>query len=100
MVLFRRLNLYFFQLREKNMSSDVGNSVASGRNNSIVNNDYNTSTYDKNNYSIRPPSFNEDATQFSWSKSKMYHRIIRVDHEMWDIIEDGVLLLFMQKEWW
>ena len=40
------------------------------------NNNNNNSTSEKNNYSVRPPSFNGDATQFSWWKSKMYSHII------------------------
>lgn len=53
--------------------------------------DYNnTSTSEKNNYSIRPPSFNGDAAKFSWWKSKMYSHIIEVDDNRWDIIVDGV----------
>jgi hypothetical protein len=52
--------------------------------------DYNnTSTFEKNNYSVRPPSFNGDAAKFSWWKSKMYCHIIEVDDNRWDIIEDG-----------
>ncbi|KEH17136.1 hypothetical protein MTR_0040s0040 [Medicago truncatula] len=43
--------------------------------------DYNnTSTSEKNNYSIRPPSFNGDAA----------NHIIEVDDNRWDIIVDGV----------
>jgi len=30
----------------------------------------NTSTYDKNNYSVKPPSFNGEATQFLGEKTK------------------------------
>lgn len=58
-------------------------------NNSAVNYDYNTFTAEKNNYYVRPPSFNED-TKFSWWKSHMFIHIIGVDDKMWDIIEDGV----------
>jgi len=49
----------------------------------------NTSTSEKNNYSLRPP-FNGDASQFSWWKNKMYSHIIEVDDELWGIIEDNV----------
>jgi len=31
----------------------------------------NNSTSNKNNFSVTPPSFNGDATQFLWWKSKM-----------------------------
>jgi len=41
-------------------------------------------------YSVKHPTFNRDAKQFSWSKSKMYSHIICVYDELWDIIEDGV----------
>jgi len=75
------------------MSIDENGSGATGsgrNNNSIVNYDYNTSPTEKNNYSMRPLSFNGDATQFSWWTSKMYNHIICVGDVLWDIIEDGV----------
>ena len=75
------------------MSIDENGSGATGsgrNNNSIVNYDYDTSPTEKNNYSMRPLSFNGDATQFSWGKSQMYNHIIGVDDELWDIIEDDV----------
>jgi len=52
----------------------------------------NTSTSDKNT-----SSFNGEATQFSWWKSKMYSHIIGVDDELWDIIEDGIIFKVMKK---
>jgi hypothetical protein len=51
------------------MSSDQRNSVV--RNNSNVNNDYNTSTFENNISSMRSSSFDVDVAQFSWWKSKM-----------------------------
>jgi hypothetical protein len=68
---------------------------ASGNNNNDVAYDYNNTnfTFDKNSYSARPPSFNGDAAQLSWWKSKMYSHIIGVDVELWDIIENGVSFL-------
>lgn len=74
--------------REKNMYGDESNGVV--RNNSNVNNDYNTSTSENNIYSMRPSSFDRDAAQFSWWKRKIYIHIIGVDNELWDIIDDGV----------
>jgi len=63
----------------------------SGTSTSETNNtDHNTFTSDKNSFLVRPPSFNGDAAQFSWWKSKMYSHIIGVVNELWDIIEDDV----------
>jgi len=31
----------------------------------------NNPTSEKNNYAVRPPTFNGDGTQFSWWKNKM-----------------------------
>ena len=42
----------------------------------------NTSTSEKNNYFMRPPSFNGDVAHFSWWKSKMYNHIIGVDDQL------------------
>jgi hypothetical protein len=44
-----------------------------------VNNTYAT---EKNNYSVKPPFFNGDATHFSWLKRKMYRYIIGIDDEL------------------
>ena len=46
--------------------------------------DYNNtnSASDKISYLARPPSFSEDAAQFSLWKSKMYSHIIDVDDEL------------------
>jgi len=49
----------------------------------------NTSTTEKNNYSVKPPFFNRDVTQFSWWENKMYSYIIGIDDELWNVIEDG-----------
>jgi len=66
------------------MSADSGISTSETKNT-----DHNTSTSDKNNYSVRPTSFNGDDEQFSWWKIKMYSHIIGVDDKLWDLIEDG-----------
>lgn len=44
------------------------------------------STYDKNNYVAKPPTFNGDSTKFEWRKSKMYTHIISLDDELCDIL--------------
>lgn len=54
--------------------------------------DYNTS--DKIYYSVKPPTFGGDSTQFEWWKSKMYTYIIGLDDELWDILEDDINIEF------
>jgi hypothetical protein len=67
--------------------------TVSGRNHNVtINYNYNT-TNEKHNFSVKPPSFSGDITQFLWWKSKMYGYIIGVDDELWDIIEDRVTLV-------
>lgn len=50
-----------------------------------INNDYNT--YEKNNYTARPPTFNGDFTEFEWWKTKMQTHILGLDDELWEILE-------------
>ncbi|XP_050877610.1 uncharacterized protein LOC127081395 [Lathyrus oleraceus] len=54
------------------------------------NNNNDESTSDSNNYVARPPTFNEDSTEFEWWKTKMHTHIIGIDDNLWDILEDGI----------
>lgn len=51
---------------------------------------YDYSASENSQYSTRPPTFNNDSTQFEWWKSKMYSYIIGLDDELWNILEDGL----------
>lgn len=53
-----------------------------------------TSKYEKNNYTTRPPTFSRDSTKFEWWKSNMYTHTIGLDNKMWDILEDGIDIQF------
>src|SRR4030066_2427776 len=58
--------------------------------------DYTSTPYNYDNekergsHCSRPPLFNGDAEKFPWWKSKLYIHIIRIDDELWDIIEDDI----------
>lgn len=74
------------------MSADSGIGYGTGGSGAQTHYDYNKNTYtfEKNNCSVRPPSFNGDVAQFSWWNRKMYSHIIWVDDELRNIIEDGM----------
>ena len=38
----------------------------------------------------RSISFNGNASQFAWWKSKIYSHVMSIDDELWDIVEDGI----------
>ena len=42
--------------------------------------------------------FNGDPEMFSWWKTKMYSHIMRMDDELWDILEEGVGDLKLDEE--
>ena len=46
----------------------------------------------------KPPMFNGDPETFSWWKTKMYSHIMRMDDELWDILEEGVGDLKLDEE--
>jgi len=60
------------------MSADSGIGSATGGSGAQTHYDYNKKTYtsERNNYSVRPPSFDGDVARFSWWNSKMYSHII------------------------
>lgn len=73
------------------MADDSGVSGSGGGTSNpfgIVSHDYNT--YEKNNYTARPPTFSGDSIEFEWWKRNMYTHIIDFDNELWDILEYGI----------
>ncbi|XP_050909755.1 uncharacterized protein LOC127123595 [Lathyrus oleraceus] len=54
----------------------------------VISHDY--STFEKNNYTARPPTFSGGSIEFEWWKSNMYTHIIGLYDELWDILEDGI----------
>jgi len=77
------------------MASADGNS--SGQNNNSVQYDYGTSD-DKKSDCSKAPRFNGNPEEFSWWKTNMYSHIMGLDDELWDILEDGVGDLALDKE--
>jgi len=62
---------------------------------------YDYSSNNKNERSAnhnKPPMFNGDPETFSWWKTKMYSHIMRMDDELWDILEEGVGELKLDEE--
>ena len=51
---------------------------------------YDYSSSERNHYTVKPPVFSGDYTEFEWWKSKMYTYIIELNDELWDILEDGI----------
>lgn len=56
-----------------------------------INHDY--SNPENNNYTAKSPMFNKGSTKFEWWKSQMYTHIIGLGDELWDILEDGIVIL-------
>ena len=77
------------------MASDDNNS--SSQNNNSVHYHYGTSD-DKKSDSNKAPRFNGNPEEISWWKTNMYSHIMRLDDELWDILEDGVGDLALDKE--
>lgn len=61
-----------------------------------INDDY--INLEKNNYTVRPPTFSGESNEFEWWKSKMYTHLIGLDDELWDILEDGIDIQSMELE--
>ena len=59
---------------------------------------YDYGTEDKSSSSNKPPIFNGDLETFSWQKTKMYSHIMGLDEELWEVLEDGVGDLVLDKE--
>ena len=57
----------------------------------VINHDYSNSK--KNNYTVRPPTFSGDSTEFEWWEINMYTHIIGLVDKLLDIIEDGIDIL-------
>lgn len=67
------------------MSGVSGEDNGTSTSHTTINHDYNNS--EKNNYTMRPPTFSGDSTEFGWWKSNMYNHIIGLDDELWDILK-------------
>jgi len=79
-------------------ASSSGAGSGSGR--AAIQYDYssNTSKHERSANHNKPPMFNGDPKMFSWWKTKLYSHIIGMDEELWDILEEGVGNLRLDKE--
>ena len=59
--------------------------------NNVVSYDYGTID-DKKSYSGKAPKFNGDPEELSWWQTNMYSYIMGLDEELWDILEEGVVV--------
>jgi len=78
-----------------------GEDAAGSGSGSRVSIPYDYSNNNKNERSAnhnKPPMFNGDPETFSWWKTKMYSRIMGMDDELWDILEEGVGDLKLDEE--
>jgi hypothetical protein len=69
-------------------------SSSESRNNNDVPYDYG----DKKSNFGKIPKFNGEPEEFSWWKTNFYSYVMGLDEELWDILEDGVGDLVLDKE--